>query len=177
MLKRFARTLEEMKGLVNDNWSALSFDGHGQGKVLVAVSGGVDSMVMADLFLRSGGMKFALAHCNFNLRGAESDGDQALVEAWAAENGVSVHLASFDTESYAKEHSVSIEMAARELRYRWFADLCRDNSYVATAVAHNANDNAETLVLNILRGTGMDGICGMQQVSAFPLPDCGNILL
>ena len=177
MLKRFARTLEEMKGLVNDNWSALSFDGHGQGKVLVAVSGGVDSMVMAVLFLRSGEMKFALAHCNFNLRGAESDGDQALVEAWAAENGVSVHLASFDTESYAKEHSVSIEMAARELRYRWFADLCRDNSYVATAVAHNANDNAETLVLNILRGTGMDGICGMQQVSAFPLPDCGNILL
>lgn len=174
MLRRFSEIIDELRGLVNENWSASSFDGKCGPKMLVAVSGGVDSMVMADLFQRSCEGEFALAHCNFNLRGAESDGDQALVEAWAAGHGVKLHLASFETEGYASEHSVSIEMAARELRYRWFADLCRECGYAFTAVAHNANDNAETLMLNLLRGTGLDGITGMQLVSDFPFGDCAS---
>ena len=174
MLRRFSEIIDELRGLVNENWSASSFDGKCGPKMLVAVSGGVDSMVMADLFQRSCEGEFAIAHCNFNLRGAESDGDQALVEAWAAGHGVKLHLASFETEGYASEHSVSIEMAARELRYRWFADLCRECGYAFTAVAHNANDNAETLMLNLLRGTGLDGITGMQLVSDFPFGDCAS---
>ena len=169
MLKHFAKTIEELRGLVNENWSASSFDCGRRVKFLVAVSGGVDSMVMADLFLRCCAGDFALAHCNFNLRGSESDGDQELVESWAEGHGVRLHLASFDTEGYASEHSVSIEMAARELRYRWFAELCSENGYAYTAVAHNANDNAETLMLNLLRGTGLDGITGMQRVCAMPV--------
>ena len=190
MQKRFAKIINEMRGLVNENWSAPVFKSASaiepspviepsrRQRILVAVSGGVDSMVMAHLFLQTLQKEdFALAHCNFNLRGQESNSDQALVEAWANEHGLRLHLASFDTETYAKEHSLSIEMAARELRYRWFANVCRENGYVATAVAHNANDNAETLILNLLRGTGMDGLTGMSPVSDFPLSDCQGIRL
>lgn len=137
---------------------------------LLAVSGGIDSICLASLFLNSSsGLRFAVAHCNFHLRGEDSDSDEALVAAWCGRNGVRYHKADFDTEQYASAHSVSIEMAARELRYDWFASLCKDNGYYGVAVAHNANDNAETLILNLLRGTGLRGVTGMQAESAVPV--------
>ena len=137
---------------------------------LLAVSGGIDSICLASLFLNSSaGRRFAVAHCNFHLRGEDSDSDEALVAAWCGRNGVRYHKTDFDTEQYASSHNVSIEMAARELRYDWFASLCKDNGYYGVAVAHNANDNAETLILNLLRGTGLRGITGMQTESVVPV--------
>ena len=137
---------------------------------LLAVSGGIDSICLASLFLNSSaGRRFAVAHCNFHLRGEDSDLDEALVAAWCGRNGVRYHKADFDTEQYASSHNISIEMAARELRYDWFASLCKDNGYYGVAVAHNANDNAETLILNLLRGTGLRGITGMQVETVVPV--------
>ena len=137
---------------------------------LLAVSGGIDSICLASLFLNSSaGRRFAVAHCNFHLRGEDSDSDEALVAAWCERNGVRYHKADFDTEQYASSHNISIEMAARELRYDWFASLCKDNGYYGVAVAHNANDNAETLILNLLRGTGLRGVTGMQVETVVPV--------
>ncbi len=140
------------------------------GTVLLAVSGGIDSMCMADLFRRTG-LPFAVAHCNFHLRGGDSDADEALVREWAASAGVEFHKADFDTAASASSGKVSIEMAARELRYRWFASLCHEYGYTALCVAHNANDNAETLLLNLSRGTGLKGIAGMASDAVIPYPD------
>lgn len=137
---------------------------------LLAVSGGIDSICLASLFLNSSaGRRFAVAHCNFHLRGEDSDSDEALVSDWCGRNGVRYHKADFDTEQYASSHNISIEMAARELRYDWFASLCQDNGYYGVAVAHNANDNAETLILNLLRGTGLRGVTGMQVETVVPV--------
>ena len=144
--------------------------------LLVAVSGGVDSMTLAEKVRRQGG-PFAIAHCNFSLRGAESDADEALVRSWAAENGIPCHVKRFDTEVFAKAEGISVEMAARRLRYHWFGELCREHGYEAVAVAHNANDNAETLILNLLRGTGIRGILGMKEESFIPDPDFSDIPL
>ena len=117
---------------------------------LVAVSGGIDSMCLAEK-VRLSGEPFAMAHCNFSLRGGESDGDEAFVRNWASRHGITCHVKRFDTAVYAASKSISIEMAARELRYRWFGELCREHGYDALLVAHNANDNAETLLLNLKR--------------------------
>ena len=131
-------------------------------RILLAVSGGIDSMYLAnrapELFP---GARFAVAHCNFALRGAESDADEAFVRAWCAEHGLECFVKRFDTRSYAAEHGISIEMAARDLRYAWFAELRQTGGFDAVAVAHNADDNAETLLLNLLRGTGTRGLRGM----------------
>ena len=138
-------------------------------KTLLAVSGGIDSMFMAERFLLTDGAgAIAVAHCNFNLRGAESDGDEAFVRDWCERNGVECIVKSFSTSRYAVEKGVSIEMAARELRYAWFAELCRERGFSSVAVAHNADDNAETLVLNLLRGTGGRGLRGMQSRGTVP---------
>ena len=153
MQERFDRIL---KGLLPDGEA-----------VLLAVSGGVDSMCMAELFLNSTAkVRFALAHCNFHLRGEESDSDEALVRAWAESHGVIFIKKDFDTKEYAASNGVSIEMAARELRYTWFAEVCRERGFAALAVAHNANDNAETMILNMLRGTGVKGMTGMRRSSS-----------
>lgn len=144
--------------------------------MLLAVSGGRDSMVMAELCRRCG-VPFAVAHCNFSLRGQESDSDEALVASWCASHGVKMHSVRFDTQAFASENGISVEMAARELRYGWFARLCREQGYCALAVAHNANDNAETLMLNLLRGTGLKGICGMRTNGPFPYPGCSDLVL
>ena len=138
-------------------------------KTLLAVSGGIDSICMAEIFVRRCPCgSLAVAHCNFNLRGEESDSDEAFVREWAESHGVRLHVNSFDTRGFAAEHGVSIEMAARELRYRWFAELCAVEGYDEVAVAHNADDNAETLILNILRGSGVKGLAGMSAVSDIP---------
>lgn len=139
--------------------------------VLLAVSGGIDSVVMAELFWRCNGfipVKLAVAHCNFHLRGEESDADAAFVKAWADARNIECHMAGFDTGSYASEHGISVEMAARELRYTWFDRLCRENGYAGVCVAHNANDNVETLFLNLLRGTGLKGLCAMKDAARNP---------
>ena len=133
---------------------------------LLAVSGGIDSMCLADMWLRCfGAESFAIAHCNFHLRGEESDGDEALVTKWAEENGVLLHRVDFDTADYAADNGLSIEMAARELRYTWFGELCDKHGYMAVVVAHHADDNAETLVLNMVRGSGLKGLTGMKPIS------------
>ena len=171
MLKQFAQKIEDFKRLIGDSRSA-SFRHAGQHeeasvRFLLAVSGGMDSMCMLDLFSQVVPVEeFAVAHCNFSLRGAESDGDQELVESRARELGVQVFVKRFETEAFAREKGVSIEMAARELRYAWFAELCREHGFGALVVAHNANDNAETLLLNLLRGTGLNGLHGMSEVQA-----------
>lgn len=144
--------------------------------LLVAVSGGVDSMCLAEK-VRLGGGPFAIAHCNFGLRGEESDGDEALVRTWASSHGIVCHVRRFDTKAHARARHISIEMAARELRYRWFGQLCTEYGYSGVAVAHNANDNAETLILNLLRGTGAKGITGMKATGVLPVREFAHIPL
>ena len=144
--------------------------------LLVAVSGGVDSMCLAEKVRLEGG-PFAIAHCNFGLRGTESDADEALVRAWASARGIPVHVKQFETQAFASEQGISVEMAARRLRYHWFGQLCSEFGYSAVAVAHNANDNAETLILNLLRGTGLRGITGMKASGFLPDPDFAHIPL
>ena len=144
--------------------------------LLVAVSGGIDSMCLAEKVRLEGG-PFAIAHCNFGLRGADSDADEAFVRDWSSEHGVVVHVKRFDTQAFASSQGISIEMAARRLRYHWFGQLCREFGYEAVAVAHNANDNAETLILNLLRGTGLRGLTGMKASGFLPDPDFADIPL
>ena len=144
--------------------------------LLVAVSGGIDSMCLMEKVRQEGG-PFAVAHCNFGLRGAESDADEAFVREQAARHGIPCHVKRFDTEAFASAEGISIEMAARRLRYHWFGQLCREHGYEAVAVAHNANDNAETLILNLLRGTGLRGITGMKAEGFLPDPDFGDLPL
>ena len=144
--------------------------------VLVAVSGGRDSMVLAEKVRREGG-PFAIAHCNFHLRGADSDADEALVRAWANRHEITCHVQAFDTEAVAAAEGISIEMAARKLRYRWFGELCRKFGYEAVLTAHHAGDNAETFFLNLLRGTGIKGLTGMKAESVLPDPDYADIPL
>lgn len=133
-------------------------------------------MCMADKFSRDNmGDGIAVAHCNFRLRGCESDSDEELVRHWAESHGIQCFVTGFDTEDYAKEHGISIEMAARDLRYAWFAEIARENGFDAVAVAHNADDNAETLLLNLLRGTGVRGASGIRERGV--LPGASDILL
>lgn len=133
-------------------------------KVLVCVSGGADSVALYDV-LRRCGYEYIIAHCNFHLRGEESDRDEAFVRA-LAEN---VCVKHFDTRGYAATHGMSIEMAARELRYQWFAELAMEEGCAAIAVAHHQHDQAETVLLNLKRGTGLRGLCGMRPKSDNPM--------
>lgn len=129
--------------------------------ILLTVSGGIDSMVMADLFLRAG-LKTGIAHCNFNLRGSESDGDENFVNAYALRHKISFFSVSFDTAGFASEKGISIQMAARELRYRWFEEIRIKHGFRYIALAHNMNDNIETFLINLTRGTGVAGLTGMK---------------
>ena len=129
-------------------------------RVLLAVSGGIDSMVMAHLF-REAGIDHSIAHCNFSLRGEESDGDEKFVASYAGTNSIKLFTTRFDTLGYAASKHMSVQMAARELRYEWFNNLVEKAGFDAVAVAHNLNDNAETFFINLLRGTGLNGLTGM----------------
>jgi len=133
-------------------------------RVLAAVSGGIDSMVMAELLLEAG-IKPGIAHCNFCLRGKESDGDEEFVRAFAEKKGLPFFTIRFETGRYAVENHVSIQMAARELRYEWFEKTRKENGFNRIAVAHNLNDNIETLLLNLARGTGLTGLSGIKPLS------------
>lgn len=132
-------------------------------KVLLAVSGGRDSMLMLSLFIQSG-FSVEIAHCNFNLRGDESDGDEQLVRKYANSNNIPIHVKHFDTKHYAEEHKVSIQVAARELRYVWFEELRSQQKCAVIAVAQHKNDHVETALLNLTRGTGIRGLGGIQKI-------------
>lgn len=129
-------------------------------RVLLTVSGGVDSMVMLHLFTRSG-YRVGVAHCNFQLRGTESDEDEVLVAEEAARLGVPCANRRFDTLAEMERTGESMEMTARRLRYAWFEELCRQQGYTAVAVAHHADDSIETFFINLLRGTGLRGLTGI----------------
>jgi tRNA(Ile)-lysidine synthase len=130
-------------------------------RILLAVSGGIDSMVMSHLFLQLENEK-GIAHCNFSLRAYESDKDEELVHKFAGEHNIPFYTIKFDTSVFAREEGLSIQMAARELRYKWFEDIMKENGYNLLAVAHNLNDNIETLLINLTRGTGIAGLTGMK---------------
>lgn len=131
-------------------------------KLLLAISGGVDSVVLAYLCDKIG-LNFSLAHCNFNLRGSESDADEAFVEALAEKLGVPIFVQDFETLSYAETSKLSTQMAARELRYNWFKDLAAQLQFQYILTAHHADDNLETVLINLTRGTGLDGLMGIPQ--------------
>ena len=129
-------------------------------KVLLAVSGGVDSVVMAHLFHRAG-FKFAIAHCNFQLRGEESDADEAFVKELAKRLDAPFFVKRFDTKIYSVEFGLSIQMAARDLRYAWFDELLKSNDYKYLATAHHKDDVAETVLLNLVKGSVLKGLHGI----------------
>jgi tRNA(Ile)-lysidine synthase len=129
--------------------------------VLVAVSGGADSMALLHLFVALN-MKVVAAHVNFHLRGDESDRDESLVTSWCSENGVELHVNHFDTKKYSVEKGLSVEMAARELRYRWFDELADDHGCQWIATGHHKDDSIETFFLNLSRGTGIKGLSGIK---------------
>ncbi len=130
-------------------------------KILLAVSGGIDSVVMLDLFRRSG-FQFGIAHCNFHLRGIESDGDEEFIRKLSNQYNIAHFISHFNTEEYARENKLSIQMAARELRYNWFDVICDQHGYTHIATAHNQDDVIETFMINLGRGTGIRGLTGIK---------------
>lgn len=148
MLKKLLKYISEQKLFQSDQ------------KVLLAVSGGIDSIVMAHLFQQTK-FQYAFVHCNFQLRGIESDEDQAFVEQLAVEFEVPCFTNSFDTTAFAKKHKISIQMAARELRRNWFEDLLKKENYDMVATGHHLNDSLETIIFNLAKGTGISGLKGI----------------
>ena len=137
-------------------------------RILLTISGGMDSMVMLNLFV-SAKLKIGIAHCNFNLRGNESDEDANFVRLFAQENAIPYFEKSFDTIEFATERKCSIQEAARELRYRWFEMVIIQENYQSFATAHHFDDQIETFFINLFRGTGVKGLRGI-------LPKNGNCI-
>lgn len=136
--------------------------------ILLTVSGGIDSVVMCELFHKAG-LKFGIAHCNFQLRGDESEGDENFVEELAEKYRVQFHSVSFDTSAFAKKNKLSIQVAARKLRYDWFEEIRTQFDYSFIATAHHQDDSIETFFINLIRGTGIAGLHGI-------LPKQNNII-
>lgn len=151
--------LKVRQGIEDEHLFSLTED-----KILVGVSGGVDSMTLL-LTLVELGCNVAIAHCNFQLRGEESDADECFVEEFAKKHSIPIHIRSFDTQLFAKEQKESIEMSARTLRYEWFETLCALHGYTHIAIAHNQNDSVETFFINLLRSTGIRGLTGIPVVN------------
>ena len=130
-------------------------------KVVLACSGGADSIFLLHI-LNKLGFDLVVAHCNFHLRGEESDRDENFVREFCEQEHLPLVVEHFDTKLYAEHNKLSIEMAARELRYTWFENLRVQYDAQAIAVAHHSDDSIETILLNLLRGTGLKGICGIR---------------
>ena len=133
-------------------------------RLVIAISGGIDSVVLAQLCHKLN-FDFALAHCNFNLRGNESDADEDFVLDLGEQLNVEVFVQNFDTEAYAEENKCSIQMAARELRYDWFSELAQQLNFDYILTAHHADDNLETFLINFTRGTGFNGLTGIPELN------------
>lgn len=133
-------------------------------KLLIAISGGIDSVVLTHLFYKSY-FDLQLAHCNFRLRGKDSDEDEQFVTDLAESLGLRIHTKSFDTELFANENKLSIQMAARQLRYDWFETLLKDTKLDYLITAHNLDDNLETVLINFTRGTGLEGLTGIPEIN------------
>ncbi|WP_298223865.1 tRNA lysidine(34) synthetase TilS [Flavobacterium sp.] len=149
--------LEKLRNHLNENLPFLK-----DKKLLLAVSGGIDSMVMVDLFHKLH-YKIAIAHCNFQLRGAESFGDEQFVVDYADKNKIPVFTTKFDTKAFAEDYKLSIQLAARDLRYHWFYELLETEHYDYILTAHHADDNLETFLINLSRGTGLEGLTGIPE--------------
>ncbi len=154
-LRKFEIMLDQLLNFISEQKLFQS-----EQKVLLAVSGGIDSMAMVHLFQQAN-FNFAIAHCNFHLRGKESDGDQLMVEKEANRCSVPFYARSFKTEEYAREHRISIQMAARDLRRDWFEKLLINEGYDVIATAHHLNDSLETILFNLAKGTGISGLKGI----------------
>ncbi|WOI24034.1 tRNA lysidine(34) synthetase TilS [Nonlabens ulvanivorans] len=133
-------------------------------RLLIAISGGLDSVVLTHLLFNTG-YKIALAHCNFHLRSSESDQDEQFVRQLAGRLKMDCHVAQFDTLDYASKRGVSTQMAARELRYDFFDDLCNDHNYDYLLTAHHLDDQIETFFINLNRGAGLNGLQGIPRVN------------
>ena len=151
----------ELAALFQQNWRRIC-DRADAGRVLLAVSGGADSMVMMHLFLQAG-IPAAAAHCNFCLRGGASDLDEALVRTYAQEHGLPFHSTRFDTREQMKAWKKGVQETARILRYEWLEHIRKAHGYTLIATAHHAHDNAETMLMHLFRGTGISGLHGIPE--------------
>lgn len=147
--------LEKLKKHLAENFPFLE-----QKKLFLAVSGGLDSMVLLHLFQQLP-YKMAVLHCNFQLRGLESFGDQNFVQEYTDTNGIPLFFTQFDTAAFANDYKLSTQVAARELRYSWFYEQLEAENYDYVLTAHHADDNLETFLINLSRGTGLDGLTGI----------------
>lgn len=148
MLTRFLAFIKENKLIDKDE------------KVLVAVSGGIDSMTMLQLFQKTS-YKFACVHCNFKLRNSDSEKDERFITSYCASHNIPLYKTSFETIAIAKKRKISIQEAARDLRYQYFDDIANQHNYHKIAVAHNLNDTVETFLINLTRGSGIAGLTGI----------------
>lgn len=139
-----------------------------QDKILVALSGGADSVALTRILITLD-YHCEAAHCNFELRGEESDRDEDFVRNFCRSLNIKCHSIHFETRRYAAQQSISIEMAARELRYNWFSKICEESDCQVVAVAHHKDDSVETMLLNLIRGTGINGLLGIR-------PKNGNVV-
>ena len=131
-------------------------------KFLIALSGGVDSMVLANLFLNNN-LSFSVAHCNFNLRDKESDGDEKFIFNWSAENEIECYISKFNTIDYCRKNKFGIQEVARNLRYDWFNELKNLYSFDYIVTAHHLDDQIETYLINSMRGSGLNGLTGISE--------------
>ena len=133
---------------------------HKECNFVLAISGGIDSMVLANLFLINN-LNFSIAHCNFQLRGKESDDDELFINKWCSEKDIKLYNKKFTTEDYCKNNKLTIQMGARELRYEWFRELIDKEKHDFIVTAHHIDDQLETFIINSIRGTGIDGLVGI----------------
>jgi tRNA(Ile)-lysidine synthetase-like protein len=151
------KMLQKFKNHLHQNFQFLNGK-----KLLLATSGGIDSMILLHLF-RQLEYEIAIAHCNFQLRAMESFGDQNFVQEYADANNIPIFVTQFDTQAFAQDYKLSTQVAARELRYNWFYELLETENYDYILTAHHADDNLETFLINLSRGTGLEGLTGIPE--------------